>query len=324
MAGRLRYRRRGLVALSAAAAGLVGVGWLATTPLLADHWPRALAVGLFLFVFVLPRWFVPARSAASLAGVADPTARGRLEDDRLKLQNDVRVGLLQALAGVAVIAAVVLTWQQLEADRRQLRQQLAAAGQEQTADRFARAVDQLGSDRVDVRLGGVYGLGRVAALAATQAATQAAAAQDRVQVFEILSAYVRAHSRRPPADAAERSTLPGRLADIQAAMNVLGRRTVLPGDTPLDLSGSLLPGSRLTLARLAGADLRGVDLRAADLQQADLSGARLDGALLCGAQLQGADLRGAVLAGAWVSGKTQWPTGFDWKGAGARLVGSCS
>jgi hypothetical protein len=32
-----------------------------------------------------------------------------------------------ALAGVAVTAAVVVTWQQLETDRRQLRQQLEVA-----------------------------------------------------------------------------------------------------------------------------------------------------------------------------------------------------
>jgi hypothetical protein len=36
MAGRFRPRRRGLVALSPAA-GLVVVGWLATTPWLVDH-----------------------------------------------------------------------------------------------------------------------------------------------------------------------------------------------------------------------------------------------------------------------------------------------
>jgi hypothetical protein len=113
MAGGVRPRRRGLVAL-AAAAGLLAAGWLAPAPWLAEHWPRVLGVALFLVLFVVPRWFVPARSAASLAGVEDPAARGRLEDERLRLQNDVRVGLLQAVAGVAVIAAVVATWQQLE------------------------------------------------------------------------------------------------------------------------------------------------------------------------------------------------------------------
>lgn len=339
MAGRLRPRRRGLVALSAAA-GLLVVGWLATTPWLVDHWPRVLAVVLFLFVFVVPRWFVPARSAASLAGVEDPAARGRLEDDRLKLQNDVRIGLLQAVAGVAVIAAVVVTWQQLETDRRQLRQQLEVAGQEQAGERFARALDQLGSEQLDVRLGGIYGLERIAARAPGAAAAAAGGAyrppgsgdppsgfwgsQDRAQVFEILSAYVRTTSHRPPigpggADATLQTSQP----DVNAAVTVLARRTVLEGDPPLDLSGSLLPSARLGWARLARADLRGADVRGTSLQHADLAGAHLEQSLLCGTQFQGADLRGAHLAGARASADTRWPTGFDWRAAGARLVEAC-
>jgi hypothetical protein len=343
MAGRLRPRRRGLVALSAAA-GLLVVGWLATTPWLVDHWPRVLAVVLFLFVFVVPRWFVPARSAASLAGVEDPAARGRLEDDRLKLQNDVRIGLLQAVAGVAVIAAVVVTWQQLETDRRQLRQQLEAAGQEQAGERFARALDQLGSEQLDVRLGGIYGLERIAARASEAAAPAGAylapgggapvgqadppsvfwAAQDRLQVVEILSAYVRTTSHRPPIgpDGPD-ATLQTRQPDVHAAMAVLARRAVLAGDPPLDLSGSVLPAARLGWARLAGADLRGADVRGTSLQHAELAGAHLEQSLLCGTQFQGADLRGAHLAGARASADTRWPTGFDWKAAGARLVDAC-
>ena len=335
MAGRLRPRRRGLVALSAAA-GLLVVGWLATTPWLVDHWPRVLAVVLFLFVFVVPRWFVPARSAASLAGVEDPAARGRLEDDRLKLQNDVRIGLLQAVAGVAVIAAVVVTWQQLETDRRQLRQQLEVAGQEQAGERFAQALDQLGSEQLDVRLGGIYGLERVAARA-SGAASEAAgayrppgsdaapsvfwASQDRVQVFEILSAYVRTTSHRPLIGTG--GALQIRQPDVNAAVTVLARRTVLDGDPPLDLSGSLLGGARLGWARLAGADLRGADVRGTSLQHAELAGVHLEQALLCGTQFQGADLGGAHLAGARVSADTGWPPGFDWRAAGARLVDSC-
>jgi Pentapeptide repeats (8 copies) len=338
MAGRFRPRRRGLVALSSVA-GLLMVGWLAPMPWLADHWPRVLGVGLFLFVFVVPRLVVPARSAASLAGMDDPAARGRLEDERLKLQNDVRVGLLQGVAGVAVIAAVVVTWQQLETDRRQLRQQLEVAGAAQAGDRFARALDQLGSEQLDVRLGGVYGLERVAARAAGDAAGPAAGAyrppgaaeppsvfwssQDRVQVFEILSAYVRATSHRPPVGPAGSPALAVRQADVNAAVTVLARRTVLAGDPPLDLSGSLLPGARLGWARLAGADLRGADLRGTSLQHAGLVGAHLEQSLLCGTQFQGADLRGAHLAGARASADTHWPDGFDGKAAGARLVEAC-
>jgi hypothetical protein len=342
MAGRFRPRRRGLVALSSVA-GLLVVGWLAPMPWLADHLPRVLGVGLFLFVFVVPRLVVPARSAASLAGVDDPAARGRLEDERLKLQNDVRVGLLQGVAGVAVIAAVVVTWQQLETDRRQLRQQLEVAGATQAGDRFARALDQLGSEQLDVRLGGIYGLERIAARASQEAVAAGGAyrppadqegpgdpppagwwpSQDRVQVFEILSAYVRTTSHRPPVGPAGAPALQLRQADVNAAVTVLARRTVLAGDVPLDLSGSLLAGARLGWARLAGADLRGADVSGASLQHAELAGVHLEQARLCGTQFQDADLRGAHLAGARASADTRWPDGFDWRAAGARLVDVC-
>jgi hypothetical protein len=303
----------------AAAAGLLAAGWLAPAPWLAEHWPRVLGVVLFL-VLVVPRWFMP--------------------------QNDVRIGLLQAVAVVAVIAAVVVTWQQLDADRRQLRAQLAAAGQEQAADRFTRAIDQLVSERLDVRLGGIYGLERVAARAATQMNPDERAAyedglgsggmrgaeppasvdwlsEDRIQVFEVLSAYVRRSSRHPSTGPPGDSSLAARLPDVQAAVTVLARRAVRAGDPPLDLSGSLLPEARLDGARLAGADLRGADLRGTSLRGADLAGAHLEESLLCGAQLQGADLAGARLAGARVSAATRWPSGFDWRAAGARPVTVC-
>jgi hypothetical protein len=344
MAGQLQSRRRGLVTLSTGA-GLLVVGWLAGMPWLAGHWPRILAVGLFLVVFVAPRLFVPARSAASLAAVTDPAARGRLEDERLKLQHDVRVGLLQAVAGVAVIAAVAATWQQLDTDRRQLRQQLEVAGQERASERFAQALDQLGSEQLDVRLGGIYGLERIAAGGAGTATAAAGAyqppadgpaagagevpdagwwaAQDRVQVFEILSAYVRTTSHRPPVGPAGATDLQVSQPDVHAAAVALARRTVLAGDPPLDLTGSLLPAARLGWARLAGADLRGADLRGTSLQHATLAGAHLEQALLCGTQFQGADLSGAHLAGARASAATSWPDGFDWRVAGARLVESC-
>ena len=243
---------------------------------------------------------------------------------------------------MAVIAAVVVTWQQLETDRRQLRQQLEVAGQEQAGERFAQALDQLGSEQLDVRLGGIYGLERVAARASGGGPGGAYrlppevsggtgdpapagwwASQDRVQVFEILSAYVRTTSHRPPVGpAGPDASLQVRQPDVNAAVTVLARRTVLGGDPPLDLSGSLLGGARLGWARLAGADLRGADVRGTSLQHAELAGAHLEQALLCGTEFQGADLGGAHLAGAKVSADAGCP-GFDWRAAGARLVESC-
>jgi hypothetical protein len=239
-----------------------------------------------------------------------------------------------------VVSAVVVTWQQLEVDRRQLGRQVAVAGQEQAAERFARALDQLGSEQLDVRIGGIYGLERVAARASEAVAGQELAyrppwaadpppeewwaVQDRLQVFEILSAYVRTSSHRPPSlsDGAP-SPLQLRQPDVAAAVTALARRTVVAGDPALDLRGSQLAGARLGRARLAGADLAGADVRLADLQQADLAGAHLVQALMCGAQLQGADLRGVNRTGARASENTKWPSGFDWRAAGAELVKAC-
>jgi Pentapeptide repeats (8 copies) len=265
---------------------------------------------------------------------------------------------LVALSVVAALLVIgwVVTWQRLDSDRRQLRRQLDAAGERQAGDRFAQALDQLGSEQLDVRLGGIYGLERVAARSAAEAIaaggaytapgqgdpvpdgsaeSQAGAppdgaaaaawwtAQDRLQVFEILSAYVRTTSHRPPVGPADGPTLQVRQPDVDAAVTVLARRTVLAGDPPLDLSGSVLPNARLGWARLAGADLRGADVRGTSLQHAELAKVHLEQALLCGTEFQDADLRGAHLAGARVSADTRWPSGFDWKASGAKLVAAC-
>jgi hypothetical protein len=240
-----------------------------------------------------------------------------------------------AAAGLVLVGWLATTFQQLHDDRRLLRQQLAATGQDQATERLSRALEQLGSEQLDVRLGGIYGLERIAARGSALAGDGGAyrppgaddpswwPSQDRAQVFEILSAYVRTTSRRPPFSPPGGSTLASRQPDVQAAATVLGRRTVLAGDPALDLSGSLLAGAQLPRARLARVNLRGADLRGSGLRDAELAGAHLDQALLCGAQLQGADLAGASLAGARVSAATGWPAGFDWRAAGARLVGVC-
>jgi hypothetical protein len=77
-------------------------------------------------------------------------------------------------------------------------------------------------------------------------------------VFDILSAYVRTSSHRPPSlsDGAP-SSLQLRQPDVAAAITALARRTVVAGDPALDLRGSQLAGARLDRARLAGADLAG-------------------------------------------------------------------
>jgi hypothetical protein len=106
-------------------------------------------LGLWMIWVGISRWTVPAASQADLRDVpAD--AKWQVRDNRRKLQNDARTTLLQGLGGAAVLAGAATAYRQLR---------IAREGQ--VTERFTRAIDQLGNDNVDVRLGGIYALGRV-------------------------------------------------------------------------------------------------------------------------------------------------------------------
>ena len=170
----------------------------------------------------------------------------------------------------------------------------------QVTDRYTKAIEQLGSDKLDVRIGGIYALERVAR----------DSAKDHPTVMEVLTAFIRDQSREPwptsdsGAQEGPRSTRP----DVQAAITVVGRRNAKRDLLPVDfagvhLTGAILWRADLALASLAGADLTRANLReavltAAVLRDADLAGANLDGADLRDADLAGANLTNAVLTGA--------------------------
>ena len=207
--------------------------------------------------------------------------------------------------------------------------------QGQVTDRYTKAIEQLGSDKLDVRIGGIYALERIAR----------DSARDHPTVMEVLTAFIREHSREqwppPEPDGAEpeRSTRP----DVQAALTVVGRRDAERDVQSIDLTGADL--TRADLRRdLTGADLTDADLpmrtssartspartspartspartspartssartspartsRHADLTSANLSVADLTGAILRGANLTDADLTGADLTGATSPART--------------------
>jgi Pentapeptide repeats (8 copies) len=124
------------------------------------------------------------------------------------------------------------------------------------------------SERLDVRLGGIYALER----------TAKDSRPDRSAIAEVLSAYIR--RRLPSSEVRDEHVLPleFRVPDAQAALTVLCR-------------------SPLCDERIAS-DTRRLNLSRTDLRRADLSRAQLQHANLWSAQLQGADLRNAHLEGA--------------------------
>jgi hypothetical protein len=287
----------------------------------------AIAVGLLVIavlVLLVPAWLVPSSVTPA-------------QSQALQAQNDLRTTLLQSIGGLFLIAGVVATWRQVQLTRHQL--EILREGQ--ITERFTRAIEQLGGDNLDVRLGGIYALERIASSSKV----------DRGPILEVLTAYVRGHSPWPPAgweygaatppepDDRQLASLQFRKPDVQAVVAILGRREAV-GDEELllarvDLRRAYLRRANLDHANLRNSSLRGVqgrntrlrgavlkqaDLTKAFLQGADLQGADLQRADLTGANLSGADLRGAALDGAVLRGivtdeATRWPEGFMPPGA---------
>jgi hypothetical protein len=253
----------------------------------------------FAWVLVVPAadWLArhdvgPAHGA--LLQTARDAARGRI---------------LTLAAGLFAAGALVFTALNFVLARRTF--ELAERGQ--VTDRYARAVDQLGSEKLDVRVGGIYALERIARDSAA----------DRATIGEVLTAFIRGHAPWPPslpgqyvatAPISQVPKLQTRAPDVQASLWVLGRggfADALGDDQWLDLTAVDLRRADLRDARLGAADLR-----FAALQRAFLGGSYLEGAHLEGSDLEGARLVGAHLLGAVGNERTRWPDGFDWRAVG--------
>jgi hypothetical protein len=111
----------------------------------------ALLAILFCGVFVIPHLLYPPLSAADLRGVASGQTRVQLQRAQSQLANNGRSAVLQGLAGLVIVIGAVATWWQVHISR-----------EGQITDRFTKAVDQLGSPNIGVRIGGIYALERIA------------------------------------------------------------------------------------------------------------------------------------------------------------------
>lgn len=184
--------------------------------------------------------------------------------------------------GAAIVAWAALA--QARTARRRHEEQTKADLERRITETFAKAIEQLGSENLATRLGGIYTLERLAS----------ESEREHWPVMETLTAYV----REPPRHSHKlyEGALPA--TDVQAALTVLGRRKEERrkqerDDQRLNLSETYLQG-----ADLSNAHLEGGNLRRARLQNANLGGAHLQGANLQGARFEDANLQGARLGGA--------------------------
>jgi hypothetical protein len=190
----------------------------------------AVGAGLLIVGFV---WLWRSGVPALYAGYF-----GITEAERLKAITDTRTALLAGLVGVGAICTFLLNVRAQRFTAESLlatRASIGLAEQGQLLDRYAKAINHLGHETLDVRLGGIYAL--------EQIATESPRQEDFATAVEVLSAFVRVHSdplyqyKIPlPKDApakpismqrrqaskyvAEMTTFP---IDVQAAVTVLGR-----------------------------------------------------------------------------------------------------
>jgi len=162
-----------------------------------------------------------------------------------------------------------------------------AAQDKQITERFTKAVEQLASREITVRLGGIYALERIAKNSK----------DDHWTIMEVLTAFV----REPPP--LEEKKTEGKQPqqklriDIQAALTVIGQRNYKneTENQKLDLHNTNLQTADLREAILKGALLYEGNLQRANLQRANLQAAVLDEANLQFAILWEANLQKAGL-----------------------------
>jgi len=107
-------------------------------------WFAAVLALLLLLILVVLVFFV----LPTLLVTADDVP---LASERLKLQNDVRTTGVQVLGGLVLALGAFFTARTIQVNK-----------EAQITERFSRAIDQLGRDELDVQLGGIYALERIA------------------------------------------------------------------------------------------------------------------------------------------------------------------
>jgi uncharacterized protein YjbI with pentapeptide repeats len=123
--------------------------------------------------------------------------------DLLEARNSVRVSLLQACGGGLIALGLFFTAKTLRLNR-----------EGQLTDRYSKAIEQMGHESVDVRLGGIYALERLSRDSPS----------DYPTIVEVLCAFVREHTSQPGIHGRDASDDPVS-ADVDAAVRVLARRT---------------------------------------------------------------------------------------------------
>jgi hypothetical protein len=144
------------------------------------QWLRWAILALVIVAFL---WFVP-----QLQG--DYFSPKVPDKERPALVNEYRRTWAQIIGGFGLLLGLYFTWRRIEISQ----QELEATRDQQVTERFTRAIDQLGAiddegnKKLEIRLGGIYALERIAV---DSFAMENSSGRDYSTVMEVLTAYVR-------------------------------------------------------------------------------------------------------------------------------------
>jgi uncharacterized protein YjbI with pentapeptide repeats len=207
------------------------------------------------------------------------------ESEFLGAKNAIRTTLLQGIGGLLILIGAGVSLRQLYVNR-----------DAQITTYLSHAIDQLGNADINVRIGGIYALGRIAKNSD----------EDQDAIANILTTYLRKRSPWPPDNSSpfpsnfpigELPPLRLRAPDAQAALDVLGRG--LAGVHIKISSRGVQYQHRLMLnnldlrrSKLAGTQLSGANLRDTSLDGAAFEAAHLNNAFLVRTSLKDASFTG--------------------------------
>lgn len=89
------------------------------------------------------------------------------------MENAYRTTLIQALGGIFFVLTTFIAWRNLKATE-----------EKQITERYSKSVEQLGDDKIEVRLGGIYALERIAR----------DSPKDHWTIMEVLTSFVQEKS----------------------------------------------------------------------------------------------------------------------------------
>lgn len=239
-----------------------------------------LIVGLLVAIFVIACLiYIPLMQADEIRALVSLPREESLRPDKLtakeyfEIENEARKTLAQIIGGLFVLIGIYLAFRRQTVAEEALRvteETLEVSRRGQITDRFTKAIEQLGKDPLELRLGAIYGLEKIAHDSADY----------HWQVMEVLTAYVR--DRYPWKEGTVTKPEYKVPLDLEAVMAVLRRRK----------------HERETKEQVI--NLAATDLRKVNLEKANLPGASFDHANLQGAWLKGINLQKAWLYEAYL------------------------